>query len=182
MTSSVLTSRAALSAVLATSLVTLASCGGGGSSPTPSPSPAPPSNNAPQITSASSATVAENTGGTILTLAASDADGDPITFTISGGADAARFSLSGSQLSFAENPNFDAYADANEDNIYELTVQASDGRGGTTAQSIAVSVTNDREGIAVRRVATGFDSPVGMSLLFFAGPFDCRTGRNDMEP
>lgn len=160
------TSRVTIGAALSSTVLTLSACGGGGGSPTPTPAPAPPANNAPQITSAASATVAENSTGTLLTLSASDADGDAVSFSISGGTDAASFSLSGGELSFAENPNFDAYADADEDNVFLVTVQASDGRGGVVTQEITITVTNDREGIAVRRVATGFDRPTGMSLFF----------------
>lgn len=143
--------------------ILVAACGDGGSSPTPTPAP---SNSAPRVTSANSASVAENTGGAILTLAATDADGDTVGFAITGGADASFFTLSGASLSFTSSPNFDAYADSNRDNVFEVTVQASDGRGGVASQPVAVTVTNDREGISVKRIATGFDEPAAMSLLY----------------
>jgi hypothetical protein len=44
--------------------------------------------------------VTENATGVLLNLTASDANGDPVTFAISGGADAGAFSLSGTALSF----------------------------------------------------------------------------------
>lgn len=48
---------------------------------TPSSQPNP----APRFASPASASVAENTGGTVITLAASDVGGDPITLAITGG-------------------------------------------------------------------------------------------------
>jgi hypothetical protein len=148
-----------LSVALASSL--LASCGGGGSSPTPTPA-----NSAPQFTSGATASVAENSTGVVYTATATDANGDALTFSIAGGADAARFTMTGAALSFAAPPNFDAFADANNDNVYSVTLQASDGRGGTTTRTVDVTVTNDREGIRVTRIATGFVQPVGLAPLF----------------
>ena len=44
-------------------------------------------------------------------------------------------------LSFNAAPNFEAPTDANGDNVYVVTVEASDGNGGTTTQTINVTVT-----------------------------------------
>lgn len=125
----------------------------GGSSPTPTPSPV---NRAPSLTASStSVSVVENTTGTLATFQASDPDRDTVTLSLSG-EDASFFSLSsGGALTFAGPPNFDAFADANADNDYVVAVQASDGRGGTASRTITVRVTNDREGVAVTRIATG---------------------------
>jgi hypothetical protein len=38
-------------------------------------------------------------------------------------------------------PNFEAPTDAGGNNIYDLTVQISDGKGGIDTQAIAVAVT-----------------------------------------
>ena len=161
MCSSLAILRSAGSAIAA---VALASCGGGGSSPTPAPSPV---NRAPSLTaSTTSVSVVENTSGTIATVQVSDPDGDPVTLSLSGD-DAGFFTLgSGGALSFSSSPNFDAYSDSNADNDYIVIVQASDGRGGSASRTITVRVSNDREGVAVTRIATGFNDPVGMSLLF----------------
>ena len=151
----------ALAVVLACSL---AACGGGGgNSPTPTPSP---TNRAPTLTASSAAvSVAENSTGTLFTLAASDPDGDNVSLTLSG-ADASFFTLgSGGAVSFKSAPNYDRFADADGDNSYVLVAQASDGRGGTVRSNVTVTVTNQREGIRVTRIASGFDQPVGMSLL-----------------
>ncbi len=103
-------------------------------------------NEDPNITSANTASVAENQT-TVLTVTASDVDGDVSTFSIVGGADQSAFaidSVSGA-LTFASAPDFDTAGDANGDNIYEVTVQAADGNGGAVTQAIAVTVTNVNE-------------------------------------
>lgn len=147
-----------MSSALALSL--LASCGGGSS---PGASPPPTANQAPKFTSASNVSVAENTAGIFYQAAATDADGDPLTYSISGGADSSRFSITSSgQLAFTAAPNFDLPADANGDNIYEVQVSVSDGKVAAT-QALVISVTNSKEGIAVHRIANGFTDPVAIS-------------------
>ncbi len=79
-----------------------------------------------------------------MTVTATDADFPPqtVTFTIVGGADQAKFAITiGGALSFVTPPNFEAPTDANGDNVYVVTVQASDGNGGTATQTISVTVT-----------------------------------------
>ncbi len=61
-------------------------------------------------------------------VTATDADGDAITYSISGGADAALFQISsGGTLSFIAAPDYEKPHDSNNDNIYVVTVTASDG-------------------------------------------------------
>jgi hypothetical protein len=64
-----------------------------------------------------------------------------VTYAISGGADAARFTINASTgaLSFVAAPNFEAPADADGDNVYDVVVSASDGSF-TDTQAIAVTV------------------------------------------
>ena len=45
-------------------------------------------------------------------------------------------------LTFVTAPDFENATDANADNVYGVTVQVSDGRGGIDTQAIAVTVTN----------------------------------------
>ena len=87
--------------------------------------------------------VAENTT-TVTTVTATDADLDTLTYSISGGADAALFSIDGSTgvLSFKGTPDFETPTDAGANNVYEVTVQVDDGNGGTDTQAISVTVTN----------------------------------------
>ncbi|HWT12486.1 MAG TPA: PQQ-dependent sugar dehydrogenase [Allosphingosinicella sp.] len=134
----------------------LASCGGGGGGNPPAPQPA---NQAPSFTSATAATVRENVVDAYIAGAA-DPNGDAVTFAISGGVDAARFSIQpGGQLRFLAAPNFEAPADSDSDNVYLVEVSASDGRL-AARQTVQIAVANDREGIQVRRIATGFNQPV----------------------
>lgn len=99
--------------------------------------------NAPLITSAATATVSENETDIGYTVTASDADGDTLTYTITGGADAALFEIDSATgaLSFAAAQDFEAPADGNTDNQYEVVVQASDGVS-TDDQTVTVTVTN----------------------------------------
>ena len=104
--------------------------------------------NAPVITSdgggaTASVNVAEN-GTAVTTVTASDADaGATLSYTIVGGADAARFAIDATTgvLSFLSAPDFETAADAGGDNIYDVTVQVSDGSNIDT-QAIAVAVGN----------------------------------------
>lgn len=142
--------------------VALAGCSGGGT-PTPSPSPTP-ANRAPAFTSAATASVAENVVA-VLTATASDADNNPLSFSIAGGTDAARFSItSAGALTFAPMPNFDLPSDADGDNVYQVQLRVSDGSLSAT-QDVSVTVTNSREGIAVRRVGTGFTQPLYVTAI-----------------
>src|SRR6185436_15745278 len=99
--------------------------------------------NAPVLTSNASISVAENTTS-VGTVTAVDADlpVQTVTFSLNGGADAAKFSLTtGGVLTFNTAPNFEVPTDTGGDNVYNVTVRASDGSGSTTDQAIAVTVT-----------------------------------------
>lgn len=152
--------RAGYPAVL---LLALAACSDG-SAPPPAAG-----NQAPQFTSAATTSAPENSAGTVYTATASDADGDTVTFSISGGADSARFAIVAATgaLSFVSPPDFENPADANADNIYEATLAASDGRGGAASLALRVTVTNVAEPFVVRRKGAGFNAP-----LFVAGAGD----------
>ena len=105
--------------------------------------------NAPVITSngggtTASVSIAENTTA-VTTVTATDADGalNALTYSISGGADVAKFSIDASTgvLTFLSAPNFEAPTDVGANNVYDVTVQVSDGTN-TDTQAIAVTVTN----------------------------------------
>ena len=112
-------------------------------------------NEAPSITSngggiAAAVSVAENTTA-VTTVTATDADlpAQTLTYSISGGADAAKFAIEGSTgvLSFLAAPDFESPTDVGGNNVYDVTVQVADGVGGTDNQAIAVTVTpaNDND-------------------------------------
>jgi glucose/arabinose dehydrogenase len=116
--------------------------------------------------SPATATIPENTAGTIYTAAASDANGDPITFSLAGGGDSALFQItSAGALSFRTPPDFEAPADANRDNVYEIGVVASDGQA-STPMTVRITITNVAGGgLRVRRVGTGFAEPVFVTAM-----------------
>ncbi len=150
---------------LALSPLVLASCGGGGGGGS-----APPSANAPpSFTSPQTASIAENTTAAYQATA-SDPDGNTLTFTIDGGADAARFAITAAgALRFSTAPDFDLPGDADGDNVYAVQIRVSDGQA-SVVQAVNITVTNSREGISVARVGTGFNQ----SLFVAAIPGDSR--------
>ncbi len=108
-------------------------------------------NHAPVISSGGGGTTAavsvvENTS-VVTDVDATDVDsGDTLTFSLTGGADQARFTIDPSTgvLSFASPPDYENPADANADNIYEVTVTVSDGTDGDS-QDLTVTVTDTDE-------------------------------------
>lgn len=143
----------------------LTACGGGDSAP-----PLPPTVNQPPVfTSPAAISVVENT--TIAyTPATRDPEGQAQTITIAGGADAARFTLTGGALAFVAAPDFEAPADADRNNVYLVQLRVSDGSASST-QDVAITVTNVAEGFAARRVAAGLSQPLYVAPL----PTDPRT-------
>ena len=104
--------------------------------------------NAPAISSNggganASINIAENSTA-VTTVTATDADpGATLTYSIAGGADAARFSIDATTgaLSFVAAPDHESPTDAGGDNVYDVVVQVSDGTN-TDSQAIAVTVGN----------------------------------------
>ena len=113
----------------------------------PSGSGATDANAAPAFESPTTFDAAENQTA-VGTVRASDSDGaDTVTgYALSGGADQALFSINDSGvLTFQAAPNYEDAQDANTDNAYEVTVQATSGMGErekTETQSITVTVTD----------------------------------------
>ena len=117
---------------------------------------------APSITSGSSISFAENATGAVYTVRASASDGDgSISYSISGGADSAKFSINSSSgvVSFVSSPNHESPTDAGSDNVYNLEVKATEaGNAVTATRSVAITVTD------VGDVAPAFSS--GSSASF----------------
>jgi hypothetical protein len=63
-------------------------------------------------------------------------------YSIVGGVDASKFSIAGNTLSFTSAPDFEAPTDSGTNNIYDVTVRATN-PAGFADRSIAVTVTND---------------------------------------
>jgi Ca2+-binding RTX toxin-like protein len=87
--------------------------------------------------------IAENTTA-VASFTAVDPDALPLVWSISGGADAARFMINASTgaLSFTNSPNFEAALDVGTNNVYNVIVKVADQLGASDTQAIAVTVTN----------------------------------------
>lgn len=90
-----------------------------------------------------SISLAENTVLTTTIIATDPDAGQTLTYGISGGDDATKFTIDPTTgaLSFAAGPNYEAPTDVGSNNIYDVVVSVSDGTLSDT-QSIAVTVTN----------------------------------------
>jgi hypothetical protein len=93
----------------------------------------------PTITSSSSFSAAENQTA-IATLAANEA----VTWSIFSGVDSTTVGLVSATgvLTFKSAPNFEAPTDSGANNVYNLTIRATDTAGNTTNQAITVTVTD----------------------------------------
>lgn len=116
---------------------------------------------APVISSGTTASFAENGAGVAYHIAATDVDSPTLTYSLSG-ADAALFSVSAAgDVTFKSAPDFEAPEDANHDNLYDVIVAVSDGTK-ITQKDVAIAVTdvNDTAGGGVLIVTgpTGFTS------------------------
>jgi serralysin len=104
----------------------------------------PVNDNSPLFTSPNTFLIPENTSA-IATLAATDADlpAQSLTYSIVGGLDALKFSIVNAtgELKFITAPDFEVPVDFNLDNIYEVTIQVSDGIFNST-KNIPVQIVN----------------------------------------
>jgi hypothetical protein len=99
----------------------------------------------PTFTSSSSFSAAENiaTSATAATIRVSES----ATVTISSGADAARFNISRSEtntaiIKFNASPDFEAPANVGGNNVYEITLTATDAAANVGQQLITITVTD----------------------------------------
>lgn len=100
-------------------------------------------NTLPQLSSDTSVAVEENRRDSFFSLSGSDADGDTLSFAVTG-TDAQHFAIDADTgaLRFSQPVNFELPADDNGDNLYELTAVVEDSRGGRQTQALTVEVTN----------------------------------------
>jgi len=128
-------------ALVTLSLVACGGGGGGGSNAVNTPVSAGPTNTAPTITDPGALSIPEGTRS-VATMSAADAQGQSITFNVVG-VDAALFDITNSgSLSFRSVPGFNNPLDANADNIYQVSVQASDGIA-TSTLPLSITVTRN---------------------------------------
>jgi len=78
----------------------------------------------------------------VIDLAATDADGDTLTYEIVGGADASAFTIDAhtGELTFTAGPDYEAPTDGNGNNVYDVTVKVSDGKGGEEIKPLWIKV------------------------------------------
>ena len=78
----------------------------------------------------------------VLDVNADDADGERSIYSIVGGEDQTDFDIDSEtgELSFDFTPNFNFPRDDNRDNIYNVIVEAFDGTGNRTLQTINIEV------------------------------------------
>ncbi|MBE9204811.1 putative Ig domain-containing protein [Synechocystis salina LEGE 06099] len=100
-------------------------------------------NTDPIITSGNTATFAENKTGVVYTVAATDSDGDLLTYSL-GGTDASLFTINSNtgEISFLTAPDFENPLDAGGNNVYDITVIANDGTVDSSPQAVAITVTD----------------------------------------
>ena len=134
----------------------------------------PLNDNAPLISSAASFSVAENSTA-VGTVTATDADlpAVPLQYSLSG-TDAALFTIDASgNLAFLDAPDFETPGDLDTNNVYQLTVQVSDGLL-NSSQALSVTVTDVAEGSPNNAPAgtdTTITTPEDTPYVFTAADF-----------
>ncbi len=97
-------------------------------------------NRPPVISGPESQPVPENRT-TVATYRARDPEGDSVTWSDSGD-DAGDFTIAGGALSFDPAPDYERPADAGGNNVYAVTVEATDDGGQSGTRPVTVTVTN----------------------------------------
>ena len=147
-------------------------------------------NESPDVAGPSSPSYDENRTDAVATYTADDPEGGSITWSLLG-TDRFDFRISSSGvLTFRSAPDFESPHDSNRDNIYRITVRASDGRLAASV-NVTVTVTNVNErpsvasAIADHTMTAGdsttislqgrFSDPDGDTLAYTAATSDSET-------
>ena len=126
-------------ALIALTAITIAACSSDGGDSDPI------SNSAPTFSASSVAiSVAENTTGVIYTAQATDAEGNSINYSLSGGEDQAKFSIgtSNGEVQFQDPPDYENPSDKDTNNVYEVQISASDSSASNN-MTLTVTITDD---------------------------------------
>ena len=122
-------------------------------------------NEAPKVTGPAAVDYAENSSRAVATYTAANPEDDaPIVWAV-GGTDARRFTISSAGvLTFKTSPDFELPRDANQNNVYEITVSASDGNL-TAVVDVTVTVTNVNEAATITGPASPNYAENGTALV-----------------
>jgi hypothetical protein len=95
----------------------------------------------PVLTSPTTESVAENTPASTVVHDVDATHSDTLTYSITGGADAALFSIDAAtgEVRFDTSPDFEAPTDAGGNNVYDITVRAANGPN-FAEQNVAITV------------------------------------------
>ena len=129
------------------SVFILAACGGGGgggggAAPSGGGYSATPSNTAPAINNSTNSYSVEEGATSGFTVSASDAEGNSLTYSISGDDSSLMSISSAGVVTFKTAPDFEVPADANADNVYMIVAAVSDGSL-SDSKTFQITVTND---------------------------------------
>ncbi len=113
-----------------------------------------PVNDAPVITSGPAFQVQEGSPASVA-MTATDVENEQLVYAITGGADAALFTIDPDTgvLGLRFVPDYETPQDANRDNLYEVIVTVSDPSGGSSSLAIQLAVTDKVEATAALPVA-----------------------------
>ena len=110
-------------------------------------------NEAPTFSGVSSVEYGEKRTDAVATYTAPDPEGDEIAWTLAAGGDNTLFAISeDGVLTFVSQPNYEAPGDADTNNIYEVTVTATDDDADSPladSHDVMVEVTNVEEAATV---------------------------------
>ena len=103
-------------------------------------------NEAPEISGDDTIEYAENGIGDVATFTAVDPEGSAIVaWSLLSEVDAAVFDIDAGVLTFMKTPDYEMRANVNKDNIYMVTVQATDATKRIGSKMVEVEVTNIEE-------------------------------------
>ncbi|NQZ76870.1 MAG: T9SS type A sorting domain-containing protein, partial [Ekhidna sp.] len=123
---------------------------------------------APVFTSGNAISLAENTEVGTVIYTATVTDAGTVTYDMTG-ADVTFFSIDSSTGALTNDlsPDFESPVDDNGDNVYELTIIATDAAGNSTDQPLAITVTDENED-TIRptvTIATTATDPTNASVI-----------------
>ena len=113
-----------------------------------------PIQDAPELVGVMEFAIDENTTA-VADITATDVDDDTLTYSITGGDDQTLFDIDASTgaLSFINRPDYENPADSDQDNIYSVQVNVSDGNGGSASQTYIITVNDVITHVAITNTA-----------------------------